>query len=154
MTFKIIHVGGYFLRIEFFKIIKYRQQKILQKFYSKLICFICPIWILKYSPQYILSSTSIHCRSPTLKSTFIPQHLKGVFANQKRFFIALSLYPLSFFANTPFKESDKHLFVTKTCRFTSLIQNKVKSGQTIVTFRSIYKILKTPVLTENIFLWF
>ena len=25
--------------------------------------------------------------------------------DQKRFFIALSLYPLSFFANTPFKES-------------------------------------------------
>ena len=64
-----------------------------------------------------------------LKLQFIKQqnkYLKGVFAknergyrlnaatdatdrskissDQKRFFIALSLYPLSFFANTPFKD--------------------------------------------------
>ena len=28
-------------------------------------------------------------------------------SDQKRFFIALSLYPLSFFANTPFKRSSQ-----------------------------------------------
>ena len=28
--------------------------------------------------------------------------------DQKRFFIAFSLYPLSFFANTPFKQLPKH----------------------------------------------
>ena len=27
-------------------------------------------------------------------------------SDQKRFFIALSLYPLSFFANTPFKQTE------------------------------------------------
>ena len=28
-------------------------------------------------------------------------------SDEKRFFIALSIYPLSFFANTPFKENKK-----------------------------------------------
>ena len=31
-------------------------------------------------------------------------------SDQKRFFIALSLYPLSFFANTPFKFEEKYTF--------------------------------------------
>ena len=39
-------------------------------------------------------------------------------SDQKRFFIALSLYPLSFFANTPFKKLDKIIrqFVLKAAR--------------------------------------
>ena len=31
-------------------------------------------------------------------------------SDQKRFFIALSLYPLSFFANTPFKMENKKIY--------------------------------------------
>ena len=33
-------------------------------------------------------------------------------SDQKRFFIALSLYPLSFFANTPFNEFEKNVLST------------------------------------------
>ena len=35
-------------------------------------------------------------------------------SDQKRFFIALSQYPLSFFANTPFKRVVKQMFFFKT----------------------------------------
>ena len=36
-------------------------------------------------------------------------------SDQKRFFIALSLYPLSFFANTPFKDEPYSLNPTRPC---------------------------------------
>ena len=42
-------------------------------------------------------------------------------SDQKRFFIALSLYPLSFFANTPFKERVTYLQFTKMVRLTILL---------------------------------
>ena len=35
-------------------------------------------------------------------------------SDQKRFFIELSLYPLSFFANTPFKEHKKYTWKPRT----------------------------------------
>ena len=41
--------------------------------------------------------------------------------DQKRFFIALSLYPLSFFANTPFKF---HFSLTPITVWTTLIYTK------------------------------
>ena len=45
-------------------------------------------------------------------------------SDQKRFFIALSLYPLSFYANTPFKElslvSSLHLWVLCILKFQRL----------------------------------
>ena len=36
-----------------------------------------------------------------------------IISDQKRFFIALSLYPLSFFANTPFKAMDPHFSIER-----------------------------------------
>ena len=40
---------------------------------------------------------------------------RRISSDQKRFFIALSLYPLSFFANTPFKEWNKNSFESTPC---------------------------------------
>ena len=45
--------------------------------------------------------------------------------DQKRFFIALSLYPLSFFANTPFKSGS---FKVITLIF-KVIKNKLAGGE-------------------------
>ena len=41
-------------------------------------------------------------------------------SNQKRFYIVLSLYPLSFFANTPFKE-DNERFTTVSVKTQAII---------------------------------
>ena len=51
-------------------------------------------------------------------------------SNQKRFFIALSLYNLSFFANTPFKEKNKK--ISRRCHVKvsiNDINNFVKNGK-------------------------
>ena len=40
-------------------------------------------------------------------------HRSKISSDQKRFFIALSLYPLSFFANTPFKKPTKLILIYK-----------------------------------------
>ena len=47
-------------------------------------------------------------------------------SDQKGFFIALSLYPLSFFANTPFKSKK---CATQFCRETEIENNQFKDTQ-------------------------
>ena len=53
------------------------------------------VWTLRYSVWDVFNNFLL------LDAT----HRSKISSDQKRFFIALSLYPLSFFANTPFKVS-------------------------------------------------
>ena len=67
-------------------------------------------------------------------------------SDQKRFFIALSLYPLSFFANTPFKHKTSNCSIWRyvTCikkmSETHFILIQTQSQQSLNTFWYIYRV--------------
>ena len=69
-------------------------------FYIKLI-FYYPSWLLQ-----LFEFVWTLCSSAWVVNNFLlidATDRSKISSDQKRFFIALSLYPLSFFANTPFK---------------------------------------------------
>ena len=65
---------------------------------------------------FISNSQIIKIKTHYEKSTIYKCGERGkISSDQKRFFIALSLYPLSFFANTPFKHDHKLESICKMC---------------------------------------
>ena len=58
-------------------------------------------------------------------------------SNQKHFFIALSLYPLSFFANSPFKQLDYRLQVPTPVEKNYLIINSKEKTMFLLRDRSL-----------------
>ena len=58
------------------------------------------VWILRSSEQVVFNNFLLIDATARSK----------ISSDQKRFFIALSLYSLSFFANTPFKQEDLYKF--------------------------------------------
>ena len=69
------------------------------------------VWALSYSVWDVFNNFLFIEATDRSKSS----------SDQKRFFIALSLYPLSFFANTPFK----NLFVFLSCILLYLVKFRI-----------------------------
>ena len=57
-----------------------------------------------------------------------------IIGDQKRFFIALSLYPLSFFANTPFKST-----IQRSKRFVKILKNMRSRSRKVEQIREFTK---------------
>ena len=94
---------------------------------SRMLQFSKFVWPLSYSVWDVFNNFLLTDATDRSK----------ISSDQKRFFIALSLYPLTFFANTPFK--------------TKLALSHCPSNQTIVFFSliNIYYIHYHPLYTIN-----
>ena len=57
-------------------------------------------------------------------------------SDQKHFFIALSLYPLTFFANTPFKEGPPHIIMKSLYRIIDVLYIKYILNFILLTSKS------------------
>ena len=67
----------------------------------------------------------------------------------KRFFIALSLYPLSFFANTPFKDTKNVNHYTIIGKHTELFIYAPCSSAVIWNQRRFYDVFSSPCFFEK-----
>ena len=89
---------------------------------SSMLQFSQFVWALSYSVWDVFNNFLL------IDATDISK----ISRDQKRFFIALSLYPLSFFANTPFKQSLPKLADIVTVLFLSSLTSKLLSRMLIV----------------------
>ena len=107
---------------------------------SSMLQFSQFVWPLRYSVWDVFNNFLLIDATDRSK----------ISGDQKRFFIALCLYPLSFFANTPFKCEDKVAFLQKIM----LLFAKGKLSIFWYDFPTLLLMQNIWKLTEEKYIWF